>query len=41
MDDTLTALLHEAGLSLQGVLQPLSGGDSAATHRLQTCDVVV
>jgi len=43
MNHTLTALLHEAGLSLQGALQPLSGGDSAATYRLHTRegDVVV
>ncbi len=38
MDHTLTALLHEAGFSPQGVLQPLSGSDSAATYRLQTCE---
>lgn len=43
MNHTLTALLHEAGLSLLGALQPLSGGDSAATYRLHTRegDVVV
>lgn len=43
MNHTLTELLHEAGISPQGALQPLSGGDSAATYRLHTRegDVVV
>lgn len=36
MIHALTALLQEAGLSPHGALQPLSGGDSAATYRLQT-----
>lgn len=43
MNNTLNALLNNAGLRPQGTLQPLSGGDSAATYRLSTDagDVVV
>ncbi|MGP9768686.1 fructosamine kinase family protein [Halomonas sp. AOP13-D3-9] len=43
MNSTLKTLLNDAGLSPQGALQPLSGGDSAATYRLSTDagDVVV
>ncbi len=43
MNNTLKTLLNDAGLSSQGALSPLSGGDSAATYRLSTDagDVVV